>query len=140
MVQVDLKRLLNRLNAYVKRSLETAAGLCISRGNYEVSVDHLFLVMLDDEQRDLSLILKRFEIDAVKLKTELLRQVEAMKIGNSGRPVFSPTLIEFLSDAWLVSSVDLGLAQIRSGALVATVLTNNARYGQDWSDQLRKIS
>ena len=90
MVQVDLKHLLNRLNAYVKRTLETAAGLCISRGNYEVTIEHVFLVMIDDVQRDLNLILRHFEIDASALKTELLRQVEAMKVGNSGRPVSRP--------------------------------------------------
>jgi type VI secretion system protein VasG len=140
MVQVDLKHLLNRLNAYVKRTLETAAGLCISRGNYEVTIEHVFLVMIDDTQRDISFVLRHFEIDAQALKTELLRQVEAMKVGNTGRPVFAPTLIEFFTDSWLISSVDMGLAQVRSGALVATVLANAGRYGlQDWSDRLRKI-
>ena len=108
MVQVDLKHLLNRLNAYVKRALETAAGLCISRGNYEVTIEHVFLVMIDDVQRDLGLILRHFESTRTALKTELLRQVEAMKVGNSGRPVFAPTLIEFFTDSWLVSSVDMG--------------------------------
>src|SRR6516225_6292074 len=103
MVQVDLKQLLNRLNPYTKRSLETAAGLCISRGNYEVTIEHVFLVMIDDAQRDLALILRHFEIDAAALKTELLRQVEAMKVGNTGRPVFAPTLVEFFTDAWLIS-------------------------------------
>src|ERR1700688_2101543 len=140
MVQVDLKHLINRLNAYVKRALETAAGLCISRGNYEVTIEHVFLVMIDDAQRALPLILRHFEIDASALKTELLRQVEAMKVGNTGRPVFAPMLIEFFTDSWLISSVDMGLGQVRSGALVATVLANAGRYGlQDWADRLRKI-
>ncbi|MBV8472118.1 MAG: AAA family ATPase, partial [Hyphomicrobiales bacterium] len=141
MVQVDLKQLLNRLNPYVKRSLETAAGLCVSRGNYEVTIEHFFLVMIDDAQRDVSLILNRFEIDPATVKSDLLRQVEAMKVGNTGRPVFAPSLIEFLADAWLIASVDLGLGLIRSGALVVTVLSNSSRYGlQDWFDRLRKIS
>ena len=139
MVSVDLKQLLNRLNAYVKRSLETAAGLCISRGNYEVSIEHVFLVMIDDAERDLALILRHFEIDPATVKTVLLRQVEAMKVGNSGRPVFAPTLIEFLTDAWLAASVDLNLGQIRSGALVCALLANTTRYGGDWVDPLRKI-
>jgi type VI secretion system protein VasG len=140
MVQVDLKQLLNRLNPYVKRALETAAGLCVSRGNYEVTIEHLFLVMVDDAQRDISFILEKFEVDAATLKRELLQQVEAMKVGNSGRPVFAPTLVEFLADTWLIGSVDLGLGLIRSGALVVALLANAGRYGlQDWSDRLRKI-
>jgi len=140
MVQVDLKQLLNRLNAYVKRGLETAAGLCISRGNYEVTIEHVFLVMIDDVQRDLAAILRHYEIDGTALKSELLRQVESLKVGNPGRPVFAPTLLEFFTDAWLISSIDLGLGQVRSGALVVALLANAGRYGlSDWSDRLRKI-
>ena len=135
-----MKHLLDRLNGYVKRVLETAAGLCVSRGNYEVAIEHIFLVMIDDAQRDLTLILRHFEIDASAFKTELLRQIEAMKIGNTGRPVFAPTLIELFTDGWLIASVDMGLGQLRSGVLVAAILANSSRYGlHDWSDRLREI-
>jgi hypothetical protein len=41
MIKLDLERLLGRLNGYTKSALETAAGLSVSRGNYEVGVEHL---------------------------------------------------------------------------------------------------
>lgn len=139
-MQVDLKQLLGRFNPYTKRALETAAGLCVSRGNYEVTVEHILSVMADDTQRDLAIILHHFGIDGANLKRDLQRSVEAFKVGNTGRPVFSPALVEFFSDAWLVASIELGLGHIRSGAFVLALLANATRYGMaEWFDHLRPI-
>ena len=63
MITVDIKSLLGRLNPFCTRSLEAAAGLCVSRTHYEVSVEHMFAKLLDDLQSDVSLILQHFEID-----------------------------------------------------------------------------
>jgi type VI secretion system protein VasG len=140
MIQVDLKQLLGRLNAYTKRSLETSAGLCVSRGNYEVTLEHLLLVTVDDTQHDVALILRHFGVDPGQFKRAVQRSVEGMRTGNTGRPVFSPTLVEFLSDAWLISSVELGLGQIRSGAVIVTLLATSSRWGlSDWFEQIKDI-
>lgn len=140
MVQVDLKQLLGRLNPYVKRALETAAGLSVGRSHYEVTVEHLLLVMSEDEQRDLAIVMQQFGLDASGLKRGLQRATEALKTGNTGRPVFSPGLIELLTDAWLIASVELGQQQIRSGAVVAALLANPSRYAMaDWFEALRAI-
>ncbi|RDJ25082.1 type VI secretion system ATPase TssH [Bosea caraganae] len=140
MVQVDLKQLLGRLNPYVKRALETAAGLSVGRSHYEVAVEHLLLVLADDEQRDLGVILRHHGLDASGLKRGLTRATEAFKTGNAGRPVFAPGLIELLTDAWLVASVELGQQQIRSGAVLAALLSSPSRYAMaDWFEELRAI-
>jgi type VI secretion system protein VasG len=140
MIQVDLKQLLGRLNAYSRRSLETAAGLCVSRGNYEVTIEHLLLVMADDAQRDVPLVLLHFGIDVGQFKRALQKAVDGLRHGNTGRPVFSPTLVEFLADAWLLASVELRLGQIRSGALFLTLLANGARFSlAEWFDLIRGI-
>lgn len=140
MIQVDLKQLLGRLNPYVKRSLETAAGLSVGRGHYEVAVEHVLLVMADDEQRDLGVIMRHHGLEMSGLKRKLQRATEALKTGNAGRPVFSPGLIELLTDAWLVASVELGQQQIRSGAVLAALLSNPSRYAMaDWFEELRAV-
>jgi type VI secretion system protein VasG len=139
-IQVDLKQLLGRLNAYTKRALETAAGLSVGRGNYEVTVEHMLLVLVDDTQRDMGAILKRYDLDAGTVKRKLTKAVEDLKVGNTGRPVFSPGLIELLSDAWMVSSIELNLGQIRGGSIVAALLARPSQYGMaDWFDDLRKV-
>jgi type VI secretion system protein VasG len=129
MLSVELKPLLGRLNPYTKKALEAAAGLCVSRTNYEVTVEHVLLTMVDDTERDFQLILRHFGIEPAHLKRELQREVEGRKTGNTGRPVFSPMLIEWISSAWLLGSVELGLGQIRSGLLIATLLADRSRFG-----------
>lgn len=140
MIQLDLKRLLGRLNGYTKRALETAAGLSVSRGNFEVGVEHLLLALMDDSERDIAVILRHFNIDAGALQKAVLKSVEAMRSGNPGRPVFATSLVELVQDAWLLSSVELGLGQIRSGALLLAVASNPGRYGAfDWYELLRGL-
>ncbi|MFG1429775.1 type VI secretion system ATPase TssH [Xanthobacter sp. V2C-8] len=140
MLSLDLKSLLDRLGPYAKRSLETAAGLAVGRGNYEVTVEHLLLTMVDDAGRDLPIALRQFEADVPALKRALQRAVEEMKSGNPGRPVFAPSLIEIITDAWLLGSVELGQGAVRSGTLLLAVLQNSGRFGlADWWDILRRV-
>ena len=129
MITVDLKPLLWRLNPYTKNALEAAAGLCVSRTNYEVTVEHVLLTMVDDTERDFQLILRHVGVEPAHLKRELQREVEGRKTGNTGRPVFSPVLIEWISSAWLLGSVELGLGQIRSGLLIVALLADRSRFG-----------
>ena len=98
-MDLDLKSLLKKLNAYCTRSLEAAAGICVSRGNYEVAVDHLLLAFVEDEARDFQAILRHFEIDPARASAAIQKAVEDGRTGNTGRPVFSPLLIQWVQDA-----------------------------------------
>jgi type VI secretion system protein VasG len=129
MLNIDLKALFNRLNPYCTRSMEGAAGLCVARGNYEVSIEHLLLMLIEDPERDFQLILRHYEIDPARVEKSLQHAVEAAKIGNTGRPVFPPLLIELLQEAWMRASVEMQLGEIRSGVLIATLLSNPNSYG-----------
>jgi len=129
MINVELKPLLQRFNAYCKKSLETAAGLCVSRTNYEVTIEHVLLAMIDDTERDFQTILRHYGVEPGAVKRSLTRDVEGLKTGNAGRPVFSPLLVEWFSNAWLLSSVEQGLGQIRSGALIASLMADRGRLG-----------
>ncbi|MEW6256048.1 MAG: type VI secretion system ATPase TssH [Pseudomonadota bacterium] len=140
MLSLDLKSLLDRLGPYAKRSLETAAGLAVGRGNYEVTIEHFLLTMVDDADRDIVLALRRYEADIPGLKRRLQRAVEDQKSGNPGRPVFAPSLIDILTDAWLVGSVELKLGSIRSGTVLLAILNNAQRFSlTDWWDVVRQV-
>ncbi len=141
MVDLDLRRLVGRLNSYCRRALESAAGVAVSRGHFEVAIEHLFFVFIDDTQHDLQAILRHFEVDPANFKRKIQMALETVRSGNQGRPVFSPLLIEWLTDAWLVSSVELGLDQVRSGGLVAALLARPSRFGDDrWMAELAGVS
>ena len=51
MIMVDIKTLLECLNPYCTRALEGAAGLCVSRTHYEVTVDHFLSKLLEEGER-----------------------------------------------------------------------------------------
>jgi type VI secretion system protein VasG len=131
MLTVELKALLKRLNGYCTRTLEAAAGLCVSRGNYEVTIEHMLLRLIDDPDHDFQLILRHFDIDASRVQRALQRAVEQTRTGNPRRPVFSPLLIEWFQEAWLLASVELSLGEIRSGVLIATLVVTPHRYALD---------
>jgi type VI secretion system protein VasG len=139
MAKIDIKPLFQRLNAFCTRSLEGAAGLCISRGHYEVSVEHVLLKMLEDPAGDPALILLHFDADVAKLQRSLQRAVEAFRSGNAGKPVFSPVLVEWIKDGWLVASVEWSLPEIRSAALVAVLVSDPGRYLADDHPELDKV-
>jgi type VI secretion system protein VasG len=128
MVVVDLKAMLNRLNRYCTRSLEGAAGRCVSRGNYEVALEDLLLTFLEEPSYDIPLILRHFGCDESGLRRVLQFTVERAQTGNTRRPAFSPLLLECMQDAWLLTSVEMNLAEIRSGMLMLALLTNPRRY------------
>jgi type VI secretion system protein VasG len=140
MLNIDLKSLFNRLNTYCTRAMEGAAGLCVTCGNYEVTIEHLLLMLIEDADRDFQLILRHYEIEPARVEKSLQQAVEMDNTGNSGRPVFAPLLIELFQETWMRASVELQLGEIRSGVLIATLISNPSRYGQtDYFDILKDI-
>jgi type VI secretion system protein VasG len=141
MADIDLKILLARLNRICTKALEAAAGWCVSRGNYEITVEHLLHELLQAQGSDVPLIIAHFDIDNTRLKRGLLEVLEDQRTGNTGRPVFSPILLEWFQQSWLLASLDHGLAEIRSGVLLRGLLGNLARFGNgDYLELLGKIS
>ncbi|MFP3587678.1 type VI secretion system ATPase TssH [Paraburkholderia sp. SIMBA_055] len=129
MIKIQLKPLFSRLNDYCRKSLEDAAGVALSRGHYEISIEHLLLKLLDDPHADVALLVGKFDIDVARLRAQVDAQVGTLKAGNGGRPVFSPLLTEWVQDAWLVASVTLAETAIRSGALLLALLSAGRYYG-----------
>ena len=128
MVSVDIKSLLGRLNPYCTRSLEAAAGFCVSRTHYEVTLEHLLAKLLEEPQSDLPLIFRQFDLDSGRVRKAIDQTLEEFRTGNAAKPVFSPLLMELFQEAWLVSSVDLEEKHIRSGGLLLALLNKPAQF------------
>ena len=129
MAGVDLKALLGLLNSVCRKALETAAGNCVNRGHYDVTPEHLLQALLEHADADAPRVAAHtFGGDPARLVKAILPALEAMQTGNTGRPVFSPHLIRWFERAWMLSSIDFGLAEIRSGILMLALMENPARY------------
>ena len=141
MITVDIRTLLNRLNIYCTRALEGAAGLCVSRTHYEVTVEHFLSKLLEEPQSDLPLIFRQFDLDLGRVKKAIDQTIEEFRTGNASKPVFSPLLLEWFQDAWLIASVDLEESRIRSGALLVAFLAKPIQFATGrFVDLLRTIS
>ncbi len=141
MTQVDLKQLIGKLNDLGRRNLEAAAGLCLSRTNYNVEIEHWFSKLLEPTQTDLTAILRQFEIDPSRLNADLTRAIDRLKTGNSRSPALSPDLVTLVRTAWLIASVDYGSPAIRTGHLLIALLTEESlQHLRGISKELDKIS
>jgi type VI secretion system protein VasG len=141
MLDVDLRALIGKLNRTCRQATEGAAVLCMTQGNYEVGVEHVLAKLIEDPTQDLQSILRHYGISVEDVTKAVQHAVESGRRGNSGKPVFSPLLIEWIQEAWMLASVELGLAEVRSGVLVAALIKNPNRYGGTrYMDELRPIS
>ena len=128
MIDISLTDLVERLDPACRNAMVGAAGECVARSHYEMAIEHVLLIMLDSPDEEFSTILAAYEIDPARLRHCLHQGLEALAQGNTGRPVFSPFLIEWLMDAWLICSVEKGRDVISSSALLAVLATRSDRY------------
>lgn len=129
MNNVDLKSVFKKFNAAVHRALETAMANCVTRTNYDIEIEHIFLALLADANNDFSLICKHFGIETAKAEAELNRVIDDFKTGSARRPGLSPTAIELIRDSWFMSSLEFGGTEIRSGYFLFALCQDRRQYG-----------
>ncbi len=128
-MSINLRNLISKLNTTSAEILQNAAGLCISRTNYEISVEHFLIKALEDVSSDVTVILNHFRVDPADLQTGLLKALEDFKTGNTGKPIFSPLLIDLFERAWMISSVDFNMTKIRTGTIFLAFLSRPSYFG-----------
>ncbi len=128
MLLVEPRTLLDRLTPTCRRAFERAAGAAVTARHREVTVEHVVLALLDEPECDLVLLLEHYRVDASAARGRLARAVADLDPGGSGRPVFSPTLLQWMQDAWVQGSAEHGHLELRSGALFARLLGSPMRY------------
>ena len=125
MINVDLQRLIQALDAETRRDLESAAERCVARGGSKILVEDLLLGLLERPKGLLVRALRDADIDAGEMSSALQSRVEH---NASRNPVFAPELVQWLQDALLVANLELGQIQVDQGALILALLRNPMRY------------
>jgi type VI secretion system protein VasG len=141
MLTVDIKSLLMRLNDYSAAAMQSAAGLCVSRTHYEITIEHLIAKLFDNPMSDWPLAFSRLGADTAKVLRAVEATLEEFRTGNAGKPVFSPLLLELIQDAWLISSIDLEERKVRSGAILLAFLSKPTFFASGrYADLIKSIS
>jgi type VI secretion system protein VasG len=138
---VNLKSLIGKLNDPTRAALEAAAGLCLSRTHYNIEVEHMLMKMLDSSDNDVARIFHHFGVDPSRLAGELTRSLDKLKSGNARTPAISPTVLNMMTEAWTVGSIDFNAGQIRTGFIVLGLATNEdlARLMREISREFQKV-
>jgi len=121
---LNLRALIARLNTTVRGAMEGAAGLCMSRGHYEVEVEHVLAKLMDVENSDIRRILRQFEIAPEALERELGKALDGFKTGNQRTPALSAMIPKLFEAAWGWASIEFGEARIRSGHVLVALLAD----------------
>ena len=141
MAAVDLKQLVGRLNEPCRRALEAAAGLTLSRSHYNVEIEHLLLALADRSDTDSAAILKHYGVDLARFAADLGRALDKLKTGNARAPSLSLELVELLKQGWMLGSIELSAARVRTGHLILALVADEtlARRAREASGQFARI-
>lgn len=124
MIAAEIKSILLRLNPFLQNCLESCIGNCVSRGHYEVTIEHILYQSLQNKKGDFDPILKSFHVDEDEMLMALNQELAEMSSGNTAKPVFSATMLQVMELAWVESGLNLNAQQIRSGALLLALSRN----------------
>ena len=141
-MSISLKALISKVNDETRVALTGAAALCNSRSHHEVEVEHFLLKLAESSDNDLFRIAQFFDLDLQRLTGEINRGLDRMKRGSRGTPVLGGSLVDMLTKAWTLGSLNYNAGQIRSGfAILALVIDPDlVRLVRDSLPELRKIN
>ncbi|EHJ4092599.1 type VI secretion system ATPase TssH [Escherichia fergusonii] len=128
MIQIDLAALVKRLNPFTKQALEMAASECMSQQSAEITVSHVLIQMLAIPRSDLRVITEQADITVDTLRQSLTEERYATVRMADGYPAFSPMLVEWLKEGWLLASAEMLHNELRGGVLLLALLHSPLRY------------
>lgn len=128
MIQIDLAALVKRLNPFTKQALEMAASECMSQQSAEITVSHVLIQMLAIPRSDLRVITEQVDITVDTLRQSLTEERYATVRMADGYPAFSPMLVEWLKEGWLLASAEMQHSELRGGVLLLALLHSPLRY------------
>ncbi len=124
-MSLNLRSLIGKLTDTSRRGLEGAVGLAASRTHYEVDLEHWLAKLLEStESGDLHLMLRAADVDSRRVLGDLAKAIARMRTGSGGRPELTPAIEDLVREAWVLCSINYGIARVRSGAILLAALSD----------------
>src|SRR5262249_31928335 len=123
MAAVSLKSLFGKLNPLCLETLHGAVGLCRSRRNDYVEVEHWLAKLIEPPDTDVARLLRHYDVNVGRVGNEVTRTLDKLRRGTDANPGWSLGVEEAVREAWVLASLEFNAATIRSGFLLATLLT-----------------
>lgn len=94
----------------------------------EITVSHVLIQMLAIPRSDLRVIAEQADILQDDLRQALTVEHYATTRSTDSYPAFSPMLVEWLKEGWLLASAQMQHSELRGGALLLALLHSPLRY------------
>ena len=125
MSNISRSVLFAKLNDSLYKSLESAFSYCRLRENSYVELVHWLQILVQKSDNDINCINKYFEVNADKLREDVLAAVESLPTGASSVADFSKHVEEAVEQSWTYTSLLFDNQKIRSGYLLYTLLKSS---------------
>lgn len=138
---LDSGALIKKLNKTCLDALQAAAGLCLSRTNPSVEIEHWLSKLAEAPDTDLTRIFRHFEVDPARLQRDLTHAIDQFKTGNARTPTLALSIDQLIREAWVLASVQYQARQVRSGVILLAMLQDErlSRMAREASKELAKI-
>src|SRR5208282_2615317 len=138
---VDSAALIKTLNQTCLNALQSAAGLCLSRTNPSVEVEHWLVKLVELPDGDLTRVFRHFDVDTSRLLRDLTRVIDGFPTGNQRTPTLALRIDQLIREAWVLSSVQYQGCLVRSGTLILALMDDKdlGPRAREASRELAKI-
>ncbi len=123
MATVSFKALFGKLNVVCQKALFDAVGLCKAQRHDYVEIEHWLVKLLETPNSDIPKLLKQYDINPARVSRELTNTLERFRRGTDAKPGWSAGVEDSIREAWMLSSLQFNFPKVRSGALLAALLT-----------------
>ena len=125
MSNISRSVLFAKLNDSLYKSLESAFTYCRLRENSYVELVHWLHILVQKSDNDIDCINKYFEVNADKLREDVLAAVESLPTGASSVADFSKHVEEAVEQSWTYTSLLFDSHKIRGAYLLYTLLKSS---------------
>src|SRR3954469_10506309 len=100
---LDSGALIKKLNKTCLNALQAAAGLCLSRTNPSVEIEHWLSKLAEAPDTDLTRIFRHFEVEPARLQRDLTHAIDQFKTGNARTPTLALSIDQLIRESWVLA-------------------------------------
>jgi type VI secretion system protein VasG len=121
---VNLRALFSKLNMTLQQTLSGAVGLCRSRRNDYVEIEHWLAKLLEVGNTDLTRLFRHYDVDVAVVGKQLTTALDKLRRGSDAKPGWALAIEDGIREAWILSTLEYNTFLIRSGFLLTAILTD----------------
>lgn len=121
-METGKQSLISRLNLSTRRCLAQAVQSAQGWGHPALRTEHLLSVLLGQAGDDVTLLLRRYGVDAARVRAALGWALEALPRTGAGRLEYDRDFLSLLDDAWILACDYYDVTEIRSAHLLLALL------------------